>query len=57
MAARVAKRGLTVVASVQDFMDRFMVKWLREGGLEERGLGAEDEAPVLRPRRGRRWEF
>lgn len=54
MAARkVAKRGLSVVATVQNFMDTKTLEWMRAGELAER----DDEAPVHRPRRGRRWNF
>jgi len=49
---KVAKRGLSVVATVQNFMDKKIVEWVKDGELAER-----DEAPVLRPRVGRRWNF
>ncbi|KAF1344555.1 hypothetical protein BDV97DRAFT_56602 [Delphinella strobiligena] len=54
MAARkVARGGLSVVATVQNFMDTKILEWMRAGELAQR----DDEAPVLRPRRGRRWNI
>lgn len=58
MAARkaVKKRGASIVAKVQEFMDRRLAEML--GAVGRREVDEEGEmAPVLRPRVGRRWNF
>lgn len=53
-SANVVRRGLDLVASVQGFMDRKVVEWMMQG----EGEGEDgDDAPVIRPRGGRRWNF